>query len=265
MMKQIKEVYFSVEDVFNGMDATTFTASASYPNVSYEPLTSYLYYKPLYDASKHFQTNAPRVIMPTLEESVIQYFYNILKYIQLYLSDYSCFKVEVLPHEDVKITDIMPEFNDYSLHPSSYDTRFRNAINTFSERFADWVRESLDVWIPRFKIYEKFDYSEFLTNPDKVITKEDISTPRVARSRSQVRKVNDAPEEVGDFTGDGFVNQIELVNNQDNAPTGTDTFSSTVSEHDVEKELRILNECLIQVRNLYRQWMIDFRRKVLID
>ena len=265
MMKTIKEIYFTVEDVFNGMDATTITPSGSYPNVTYEILTTYLYYKPLYDASKLFQTNAPRAIMPILEESVIEYFYDILKWIQLYLSDYSCFKVEVKPHEDVKISDIMPDFNTYGANPANYDTRFRDAINSFSERFANWINESLEIWIPKFKIYDNFDYSEFLLNPDKVITKEDISTPRVAKSYSRTRKINDTPEEVGDFTGDGFVNQIEQESYNDVAPTGTDTTESTTTDHDVERNLRILNECLNQVRNIYRAWMIDFRRKVLVD
>lgn len=259
-----KEIYFTVEDVFDNIKALEYPLNA-YPNVPYGLIGDWLFYKPKYNELLSPSWNQGRSIMPQVtEEDEQTLLNNVLKFIQLYLAEYSCFKIDCQPHENISIAEVLPSYYDYGTG-ENYNERFRESSNNFVERFASWIKESIEVWIPKFKIYENFDYSEFLTNPDKVITKEDISTPRVARSRSQVKKINDTPEEVGDFTGDGYVNQIEFVNNTDNAPTGTDEFSSTVNEHDVEKTLRILNECLLQVRNLYRQWMIDFRRKVLID
>lgn len=256
-----KEIYYTIEDVFKRFAFST--SPQVYPNVKYNntnsnnsELKDLIYYK---------STSAVDLNFPVLEiaSDNEKLFNNILNYIQLYLSDYSCFKIECEVHENIEISTLLPKRINYDYN--TYPQKFIKSVNEFSMRFVSWIKESIEFWIPKFEIYDNFDYSEFLTNPDKVITKQDISTPRVAKSRSQVRKINDTPEEVGDFTGDGYVNQIELVDNTDNAPTGTDQFDSTVTEHDVEKQLRILNECLAQVRNLYRQWMIDFRRKVLID
>ena len=264
MMKTIKELFFTVEDVFDNIKVLQYPQNA-YPNVPYGILGDWLFYKPKYNEYISPSWNQGRSIMPQITDVDTQALLNnVLKFIQLYLADYSCFKIECEPHENISIDEVLPDYYTYGTG-ENYNEKFRKPSNEFIERFAAWIKESLEVWIPKFEIYKNFDYSEFLLNPDKVITKEDISTPRVAKSYSRTRKINDTPEEVGDFTGDGFVNQIEQESYNDLAPTGTDTTNTTSTDHDVERNLRILNECLNQVRNIYRAWMIDFRRKVLVD
>lgn len=251
-MLKSKEQFITIEDFFNTVSAS----ETSYPNHNYAALNGYIFYKP-----KESNPAVNMYVSLTTEES--PYFDTLLLLIQSYLKDYSVCSYEVSCGEELNPSDIFIKMSSYN--PATYPERYKNECNKFMENFVAWIRESKETWIAKLKIYDNFDYSEFLLNPDKIITKEDISTPRVAKSYSRTRKVNDTPEEIGDFTGDGYVNQIEQESYNDIAPTGTDTTESTTTDHDVERNLRILNECLNQVRNIYRAWLLDFRRKVLVD
>lgn len=257
-MLKSKEQFITIEDFFSSIVPSH--PSYAYPNVAYGNLDGILFYKPKYDESS---ANTPVSLYVQLDSDDTTKMNTLLQMIQNYLKDYSVCSYEVGCGEELNPKDIFISMLDYSA--ATYPERYRKECNDFMQRFSAWIRESKETWFAKLKIYDNFDYSEFLLNPDKIITKEDISTPRVAKSYSRTRKVNDTPEEIGDFTGDGYVNQIEQESYNDIAPTGTDTTESTSTDHDVERNLRILNECLNQVRNIYRSWLLDFRRKVLVD
>ena len=172
-----KEIYFTVEDVFN---LYTQENIHYYPKVELDGIDSLIYYRPPRREGQTGNRYKAVGITKLVSNENKAYINNVLRYIELYLKDYSCFKIEVAPHEEIHLEDILMHMADYNY--LTYPERFKSPLNAFSERFAAWIDESIEIWIPKFKIYENFDYSEFLTNPDKVITKEDISTPRVAEN-----------------------------------------------------------------------------------
>ena len=185
------------------------------------------------------------------------------------LCDYSCFKIELRyedkPYDSTDMANLLVDYTTYDPATDTTKDAVLKEFNDFVMRFSSFIAESLETWCKKLDIYNEFDFSYFLDNPDKIITKQDIDTPRVAKTRISQRLLNDTPEETGDFTGEAYANQFEKITNTENAATGTNQFDSTISELDYKNILKNLNESLNAVRNIYRQWLLDFRTKVLID
>lgn len=261
-MPNVKIQYITIEDIF--FEIGNQLLSRNYPEVEYGDLINYFFYKRKSPATK------TKVLATITETDHLGYINNLLKlFVERMLCDYSCFKVELRyeekPYDSTDISNLIIDYDAYN--PASDTTKdlVLKEFNDFVMRFSSFIAESLETWCKKLDIYNEFDFSDFLNNPDKTITKQDIDTPRVAKTRISERLLNDTPEETGDFTGTGYANQYEKITNTENAATGTNQFNSTVTELDYKNILKNLNESLNAVRNIYRQWLLDFRTKVLID
>lgn len=255
------EQYFTVEDIFFKI-GQEHSENNRYPNVHYNSIVTYMTYKRR-DSIEPKTRMVLNIFTPQESDIMNKFDTLLINYIEPFLSDYSCFKVKLdYNHELISVDEFVEEYPDFY---STLPQEMLNEWNAFVLRFKNWVEESKDIWIKKFDIYAHFDYESFLDEPDKIITKQDIETPRVAKTRVSERMLNDTPEEEGDFTGEGYANQYEKITNTDNVATGTNQFDSTIGEHDPAKVIDLLNKNLNAVRNLYRQWMLDFRSKVLID
>lgn len=117
-------------------------------------------------------------------------------------------------------------------------------------RWARWYKDSIERYTTLISAYESIE-NKLL---GKVTTTVDLSG---SNSNENTQTNNNTPQNSGDFTGDGY------VNNASHNEGTTQIISNSTTATDLNTPIERLNEVREKLHNLYADWADEFARFVV--
>lgn len=155
------------------------------------------------------------------------------------------------------------EVNEFAVDaPSASTIAIDGGFNDFVRKLSYFMTSSTN-YIERINFYTTYK-SQFMSPTSETITLGGSDSSSKTGSSSSTGKYNNTPQELGDFEGDGYANEVTTSNSSDSA-SSTIRYGKTSTHTKNENIAKRINEADKAIKNIYIEWLRYFRNVCLLD